>query len=132
MHKEKYKMWCLFMDNISDDTNLNEVIKVRNFNGSRENITLFAEKTILTLKNCEKDLRSVTDKRGAACWIPYALRGRQCKDRSLDTMIALWIQKHCTHKKVVSHQSNVFVETQKLYERLFLWLSFYIHVPTHT
>jgi hypothetical protein len=55
------------MDTISDDTNLNEVIKVRNFNGSRENITLFAEKTILTLKNCEKDLRSVTDKRGAAC-----------------------------------------------------------------
>jgi hypothetical protein len=55
-------------------------------------------------------------------------------------MIALWIQKHCTHKKVVSHHSNVFVETQKIYERLFLWLFFYIHAhtykqkhaPTHT
>ena len=89
-----------------------------------------------TLKIVKKEIRSVADKRGAACWIGYAFIGRQIKDSSLDEMIALCIQKQGMHKMLYP-TTEMYLRRHKItwtvmfYECPSTWVNTHTHTHTH-
>jgi len=85
-------------------------------------------------KIVKRELCCVTDKCGAACWIPYALRGLESKERSLDKWIGLCIQKkqgmhlrlYTNTKMCLSRHKNYMIETL-LWVPLYIYIYIYIH-----